>query len=96
MFAWDTQKAIVNFMKYGVSFEEAATIFSDPDGLDWEDVTHSTQEKRYKRLGVSTEGKILIVVYTVRRLTDAKETIRLISARRASRKERKAYSRQSN
>jgi uncharacterized DUF497 family protein len=96
MFAWDTQKAIVNFMKHGVPFEEAATIFSDPDGLDWEDVTHSTQEKRYKRLGVSTEGKILIVVYTVRRLTDAKETIRLISARRASRKERKAYSRQSN
>ena len=96
MFAWDTQKAIVNFMKHGVSFEEAATIFSDPDGLDWEDVTHSTQEKRYKRLGESTEGKILIVVYTVRRLTDAKETIRLISARRASRKERKAYSRQSD
>ncbi|MGH7830054.1 MAG: BrnT family toxin, partial [Candidatus Binatia bacterium] len=57
---------------------------------------HSTEEKRYKRLGVSTEGRILIVVYTVRRLTDVKETIRVISARRASRKERKAYSGQSD
>jgi uncharacterized DUF497 family protein len=92
MFTWDTRKAIINFEKHGVSFEEAATIFADPDGLDWEDLTHSAQEKRYKRLGISREGNILIVVYTVRRVKDGKETIRIISARPASRKERKAYS----
>lgn len=92
MFSWDTRKAIVNFQKHGISFEEAATVFSDPDGLDWEDLAHSTSEPRYKRLGMSVGRKILNVVYTVRRSKDGKETIRIISARHASRKERQAYS----
>jgi uncharacterized DUF497 family protein len=51
MFAWGIQKAITNFEKHGVPFEEAATIFADPDGLDWEDLIHSQQEKRSKRVG---------------------------------------------
>lgn len=92
MFSWDTLKATANFEKHGISFEEAATVFSDPDGLDWEDLTHSVRERRYKRLANSIAGKILIVVYTIRRSEDDKETIRIISARQASRKERKAYS----
>jgi len=91
MFSWDARKAIINFEKHRVSFEEAGTIFADPEGLDWEDWAHSAHERRYKRLGMSTEGNILIAVYTVRRTKDGKETIRIISARRASRKERKAY-----
>jgi hypothetical protein len=93
VFSWDPQKAIINFDKHGVSFEEAATVFSDPDGLDWEDLAHATHEARYKRLGTSTNQNILLVVYTIRRSKDGKETIRIISARPASRKERKAYSR---
>ena len=91
MFSWDTRKAIINFEKHGVSFEEAATIFADPEGLNWEDWAHSASEPRYKRIGTSIAGNVLIVVYTVRRTKDGKETIRIISARRASRKERKAY-----
>ena len=91
MFSWDTRKAITNFEKHGVSFEEAATIFADPEGLNWEDSVHSAQEARYKRVAMSVGGNILIMVYTVRRTKDGKETIRIISARRASRKERKAY-----
>ena len=91
MFSWDTRKAIINFGKHGVSFEEAATIFADTEGLNWEDSVHSAQETRYKRVGMSVGGNILITVYTVRRTKDGKETIRIISARRASRKERKAY-----
>ena len=91
MFSWDTRKAITNFEKHGVSFEEAATIFADHEGLNWEDSVHSAQEARYKRVGMSVGGNILITVYTVRRTKDGKETIRIISARRASRKERKAY-----
>jgi uncharacterized protein len=90
MFSWDTQKAIINYEKHGVAFEEATTVFGDPEALDWEDLTHSQSEKRFKRLGISIEGKTLLVVYTTRR-KDGKETIRLISARQASRKERKAY-----
>lgn len=92
MFSWDTQKVLINFEKHGISFEEAATVFADPDGLDWEDLSHSIQETRYKRLGVSIEQRIVLVVYTVRRAADGKETIRIISVRPASRKERKAYS----
>lgn len=91
MFSWDTRKAIVNFEKHGVSFEEAATIFADPEGLNWEDWAHSAHEPRYKRVGISIAGNVLIAVYTVRRTKDGKETIRVISARRASRKERRAY-----
>jgi uncharacterized DUF497 family protein len=92
MFSWDTRKAIINFEKHRVSFEEAATIFADPEGLNWQDSIHSAQEARYKRVGMSVGGNILITVYTVRRTKDGKETIRIISARRASRKERQAYS----
>jgi hypothetical protein len=91
MFVWDTRKAIANFEKHGVSFEEAATIFADPDALDWRDLAHSREEVRYKRIGVSVAGNILLVVYTLRRGRNGQEAIRIISARPASRKERKAY-----
>ena len=50
MFSWDTVKAAANLEKHGISFEEAATVFSDAEGLDWEDLKHSTREPRYKRL----------------------------------------------
>jgi hypothetical protein len=55
MFSWDPRKAIANFEKHRVSFEEAATIFADPEGLDWEDLTHSKHENQYKRIGLSIE-----------------------------------------
>ena len=91
MFTWDIPKAIANFEKHGVPFEEAATVFGDPDGLDWEDLARSQHEMRFKRLGRSITGRILLVVYTVWRADDGKETIRIIGARQASRKERTAY-----
>ena len=93
MFTWDIAKAIANFEKHGVSFEEAATVFEDANGLDWDDLTHSHQEPRFKRLGQSVMGRILLVVYTKRRSEHGKESIRIISARQASRKERQAYAR---
>ncbi|MBP9673994.1 MAG: BrnT family toxin [Bacteriovoracaceae bacterium] len=91
MFSWDTNKAISNFEKHGISFEEASTVFADSDALDWEDKEHSEHEKRFKRLGKSIMGKILLVIYAPRRLQNDKETIRIISARQASRKERQTY-----
>ena len=91
MFSWDARKALSNLKKHGVSFEEAATVFADPEALDWDDPEHSDAEFRSKRLGASVTGRILIVVYTPRRLKDDKEIIRIISARQATRKERKAY-----
>jgi hypothetical protein len=91
MFSWDALKALRNYQKHGVPFEEASTVFSDPDALDWEDVGHSHIERRGKRLGLSIESRVLLVVYTLRRLKDDTETIRIISARQASHKEREAY-----
>lgn len=93
MFSWDARKALKNNEKHGVPFEEAATVFSDPEALEWEDLQHAQVERRWKRLGLSSETRVLLVIYTLRRLRNAAETIRIISARQASRKERKAYGR---
>jgi len=93
MFSWDTKKALKNYKKHGVPFEEAATIFGDADALDWEDLEQASPERRWKRLGYSLRGRVLVVVYALRRLKDGTETIRIISARRASGKEREAYAR---
>jgi uncharacterized protein len=91
VFSWDAAKAAHNLKKHRVGFDEAATVFADPDALDWVDHEHPAAEVRSKRLGTSLLGRILLVVYTIRRLSDDKETIRIISARTASRKERQAY-----
>jgi uncharacterized DUF497 family protein len=91
VFSWDARKARINLEKHGVSFEEAATVFADPEALEWEDASHSSDEERLKRLGCSASGRILILVYTWRRSRNGEETIRLINARRASSKEQKAY-----
>jgi hypothetical protein len=90
VFEWDPRKAKANADKHGVPFDEAVTTFLDADALDGPDLQHSTHEPRSRRLGRSAEGRLLMVVYTQRRAGDA-ETIRLISARRASRRERAAY-----
>jgi uncharacterized protein len=88
---WDTGKATRNLERHGVSFEEAATVFADPLALEWEDLEHSHHEGRFKRLGLSSQGRILILVYSYRRLKNGQETLRIITARRASPKEREAY-----
>lgn len=51
MFEWDATKAAANLAKHGVSFDEAATVFADPNALDGPDIGHSTQESRFLRLG---------------------------------------------
>lgn len=90
MFEWDPRKAQANAEKHGVTFDEAVTIFFDANALDGPDLPHSRAEARFRRLGQSAERRVLTVVYTLRSTGHA-ETIRLISARRASRRERAAY-----
>jgi uncharacterized DUF497 family protein len=92
VFEWDSRKAARNLEKHGVTFFEAASVFTDSEALELVDVTHSAAERRSWRVGTSDEGQVLTVVYTVRRSGDG-ETIRIISARQASRKERTAYAR---
>ena len=85
-FQWDENKARTNLAKHGVSFEEAATVFGDALSLTIPDPAHSQREDRFIILGMSHKGKLLVVVHTERG-----DSIRLISARRASRRERKSH-----
>jgi hypothetical protein len=90
VFEWDPRKAEANAAKHGVSFDDAVTVFLDPEALDGPDLQHSSAEQRFRRLGRSAGGRVLMVAYTIRRSGDA-EAIRIISARRASRREREEY-----
>ena len=85
-FEWDDEKAISNLKKHGVSFEEGATIFNDPLIASISDPDHSKEEERYVSIGISVQGRLLVVVHTER-----EERIRLISCRKATGTERKAY-----
>ncbi len=85
-FEWDPRKAATNRAKHGVSFEEASSVFGDPLGLIVEDPRHSHGEKRHVLLGSSERHRLLAVMFTER-----EEVIRLISARKATRQERKNY-----
>ena len=83
---WDSNKADSNLKKHGVSFEEAATALLDPMALAREDAA-AEGEPRWVLIGMSGQMQLLTVVYTLRR----QDRIRLISARRATRKEAKHY-----
>lgn len=85
-FVWDPAKAAGNLRKHGVSFLEATTAFADPNSLTISDPDHSTTEDRLILLGLSTRSRLLIVAHTERG-----DVIRLISARKATRKERTTY-----
>ncbi len=85
-FEWDEDKAIANFSKHGVSFEEAKTIFGDSLYVDFYDPDHSKKEERYLIVGESNQRRLLIVSYTER-----KDMIRIISARQVTKNERKVY-----
>ncbi len=83
---WDDDKAEANERKHGVTFAEAATAFDDPLSLTGYDPDHSDDEDRFITMGQSAEGRLLIVSHT-----DRGENVRIISARVASRAERKDY-----
>jgi uncharacterized DUF497 family protein len=85
-FEWDEAKAAANEQKHGIDFTEAMTAFADPLSLTGYDPDHSDDEDRYLTMGYSAEGRLLLVSHT-----DRGEVVRIISAREASRGERKDY-----
>jgi len=85
-FEWDEDKARTNLDKHGVNFEEASTVFGDPLSITIPDPAHSQAEDRWIILGHSHRSQLLVVVHTERG-----DNLRIISARRASRRERKQY-----
>jgi len=87
VFEWDSRKAKRNYAKHRVSFEEASTVFGDPLSLTIADPSHSRPaEERLVTIGGSYLGRLLVVVHC-----DVAESIRIISARKATRRERKDY-----
>jgi uncharacterized DUF497 family protein len=82
-FEWNAQKAAANLRKHGVSFDEAASVFFDPLSVTGDDPDHSVDERRFVTFGMSSSGQLLVVAHTVH-----DETVRIITARPATRAER--------
>lgn len=87
-FEWDLEKATANIEKHGVSFEEAASTWDDETAITRGDIPHSWDEERFLRLGFSSAANLLLVVHCRR---DVLGTIRIVSARKATKKEEALY-----
>jgi uncharacterized DUF497 family protein len=85
-FEWDPLKAVENVREHRVSFNEAATVFGDFLGTTVADPDHSVDERRYITVGLSSQGRLLMVAHA-----DRGERVRIISARRLTSSERRAY-----
>ncbi len=85
-FEWDPNKAKINLERHGVSFDEASTAFQDPLSLTIDDPLHTEDEERFILLGLSHKNRMLVVVHTERG-----DNIRMISARKMTKQERKYY-----
>ena len=90
-FDWDPAKAASNLRKHGIGFELAATVFRDPLGKSIPDENHGVFEERWVTMGQARNGQLLVVSHTYRHVSDDKTTIRIISARTATRGERRQF-----
>lgn len=87
-FEWDERKNKRNRTKHGVWFEEAQSVFDDPRGRLFQDPDHSEEEERFVLLGMSSAGRVLVVVHCYR---ENESLMRIISARKATKKEVQSY-----
>ena len=85
-FEWDPDKAKKNYSKHGIDFNEASSIFGDPMFITFLDEEHSFKEERYITIGLSSKGRLLLVAHA-----EQSDSIRIISARRATKNEEKFY-----
>ncbi len=85
-FEWDPQKAESNLKKHTVSFQEAASVLGDALSITYPDPDHSVREHRFITVGMSRSGRVVMVAHT-----DRGDNIRIISARKTTRKERRYY-----
>ncbi len=89
-FEWDRRKELVNFRNHRVEFEEAKTVFYDERAIEFYDEYHSSSEARFLMIGLSSKFRILLVSYTIRETSD-EDLIRIISSRKATKKEQQVY-----
>ena len=85
-FEWNALKAARNLRKHGVSFDEASSVFFDPLSATGDDPDHSLEDRRFVTFGMSSSGRLLVVTHT-----EQYDAIRIITARLATRTERKLY-----
>jgi hypothetical protein len=85
-FEWDPDKAASNLRKHRIAFQEAATVFGDPFSWTFPDREHSDDEPRWVTLGASGKGSVLVIAHT-----ETGDTLRIISARKATARERRFY-----
>jgi uncharacterized protein len=85
-FEWDDDKAAGNRRKHGVSFDEALTVFGDANAVTFADTDHAESEDRSRTYGLSSKGRLLVVVHTERR-----NKVRIIGARKATKHEQTIY-----
>ena len=90
-FEWDPRKAHDNRDKHGITFDEAATVFRDSKALSIFDPDHSETEDRWITMGISGNGRLLIVNHTFRVESEDDVTVRIISSRKATKQEIKKY-----
>lgn len=90
-FEWDPRKAKENLRKHGVSFERAATIFLDPHAVSIFDKEDSQGEDRWITLGIDSSGILLVIVHTFHQIDVSSCSIRIISARKATKREARQY-----
>jgi uncharacterized protein len=90
-FDWDPAKAASNLAKHGILFEDAMAVFLDPLALSRPDDDHSGGEERWITLGQAREAKLLLVVHTHIEIADDRAAIRIISARRPTKRETRQY-----
>lgn len=90
-FEWDPKKAQENRNKHGITFDEAATVFRDSKALSIFDTDHSEYEDRWVTMGISERGRLLIVIHTFREESEDDVRIRIISSRKATKRETKNY-----
>ncbi len=90
-FEWDEIKAKQNFWKHGVSFKRATAVFRDPQAVSIFDVDHSQEEDRWITMGMDYVGTILVVVHTFQKIDASSYEFRIISVRKATKREREQY-----
>jgi hypothetical protein len=90
-FEWDPQKANSNKVKHNVTFERAATVFTDSRAVSIYDNEHSGDEDRWMTLGLASTGVLMVVNHTYKKVDESTATIRIISSRKATKNEEKQY-----
>ncbi len=90
-FEWDIAKAASNQRKHQIAFELAATVFYDPLMISVIDTDHEGSEERWRSIGLAENNKVLVVIHTHQEISETQATVRIISARLASKHEQRQY-----